>query len=109
VRRERLDSFLQGAAPQAREQFDHVVREVSRETKEEPGLSRINALRRHLGNCPDWLKPAIEDLIDEETAGPIEGQEAPDFCLKKPGGEERVRLSRFRSERPAALIFGSYT
>lgn len=70
MRRERLDSFLQEAGPQAREQFEHIVREVSGETKEEPELSRINALRRHLGSCPDWLKPAIEDLIDEETTAP---------------------------------------
>lgn len=78
--------------------------------KGQPGVSRVNVLRSHLGGCPDWLKPAIQDLIDEEAAGPGEGQEAPDFCLKRLSGvEKRVRLSQFKGNRPVALIFGSYT
>jgi len=109
VRRGRLDSFLQGAAPQAREQFALIVREVSREIKEQPGLSRVDALERHLGSCPDWLKLAVEDLIGEEAMGPIEDQEAPDFCLNRLGRQETVRLTQFRGKRPVALIFGSYT
>jgi hypothetical protein len=38
-----------------------------------------------------------------------EGDEAPDFTLKAHDGKGRVTLSSYRGERPAVLVFGSYT
>ena len=38
-----------------------------------------------------------------------EGDEAPDFTLKTYDGKGRVTLSSYRGERPAVLVFGSYT
>jgi hypothetical protein len=44
-----------------------------------------------------------------DAMGPQVGTSPPDFCLKRLGTEERVRLSSFRGQRPVALVFGSYT
>ena len=40
---------------------------------------------------------------------PHVGDVPPDFRLKQMGSEERVQLSKFKSQKPIALIFGSYT
>lgn len=40
---------------------------------------------------------------------PRPGDEAPDFDLCDSTGENPVRLSRFRGDRPVALVFGSFT
>jgi peroxiredoxin len=37
------------------------------------------------------------------------GDFAPDFTLRRQGGNGRVRLSEFRGQRPVVLVFGSYT
>ncbi|MBI2684826.1 MAG: hypothetical protein HYX27_00805 [Acidobacteria bacterium] len=37
------------------------------------------------------------------------GDLAPDFRLRKIKSNKKVRLSSFRSKKPVALIFGSYT
>ena len=37
------------------------------------------------------------------------GDMAPDFSLKAMHKETRVALSSFRTQRPVALVFGSYT
>ena len=47
-----------------------------------------------------------------ERYGPLaprEGALAPDFELRDVSGEESVRLSEFKGERPVALVFGSFT
>ncbi len=40
---------------------------------------------------------------------PRRGDAAPDFELRDISGENPVRLSDFRKEKPVALIFGSFT
>ncbi|MHC4955867.1 MAG: EF-hand domain-containing protein [Planctomycetota bacterium] len=42
------------------------------------------------------------------TGAPV-GEVAPDFTLRPPEGGEPVTLSKFRGDRPVALIFGSYS
>ena len=37
------------------------------------------------------------------------GDEAPDFELLDVDGENPVRLSEFRGNKPVALVFGSFT
>jgi hypothetical protein len=44
----------------------------------------------------DALAPKVSDV-------------APDFQLHGVNGENTVRLSNFRGQKPVALIFGSYT
>jgi hypothetical protein len=40
---------------------------------------------------------------------PKAGEAAPDFELSDVKGENAVRLSQFRGQRPVALVFGSFT
>lgn len=40
---------------------------------------------------------------------PKAGDVAPDFELGDVNGENSVRLSSFRDQKPVALIFGSFT
>jgi hypothetical protein len=40
---------------------------------------------------------------------PKNGDPAPDFLLLDISGENPVRLSEFKGDKPVALIFGSFT
>lgn len=44
-----------------------------------------------------------------DALAPRAGDPAPDFELSDVNGENPVRLSEFRGQKPVALIFGSYT
>ncbi len=44
-----------------------------------------------------------------DLLAPKVGDMAPDFELSDANGENAVRLSDFRGNKPVALIFGSYT
>lgn len=44
-----------------------------------------------------------------DVLAPKAGDIAPDFELCDVNGENPVRLSDFRGNKPVALIFGSYT
>ena len=44
-----------------------------------------------------------------DPLAPKAGDAAPDFELEDVTGENPVRLSDFRGQRPVALIFGSFT
>ena len=44
-----------------------------------------------------------------DAGAPKVGDLAPDFELTGVSGENRVRLSDFRDQKPVALVFGSFT
>jgi len=44
-----------------------------------------------------------------DSHAPKVGDPAPDFILCDSSGENPVRLSDFRGQKPVALIFGSFT
>ena len=44
-----------------------------------------------------------------DARAPKVGDIAPDFELRDVHGEDTVRLSGFRGQKPVALIFGSFT
>ncbi len=44
-----------------------------------------------------------------DALAPKAGDIAPDFELCDANGENSVRLSDFRNQKPVALVFGSYT
>ena len=44
-----------------------------------------------------------------DAHAPQPGDLAPDFELRDVNGENPVRLSDFRGNKPVALIFGSFT
>ena len=45
----------------------------------------------------------------QDRQAPKAGDMAPDFTLFDVSGTESVTLSDFRSKKPIALVFGSYT
>lgn len=49
------------------------------------------------------------DYRDLRTPKVAEGDPAPDFELPRADGEGTVHLASLLAERPAALVFGSYT
>jgi len=53
------------------------------------------------------LAAAWQAKYDPKT--PKVGDVAPDFELSDIKGENTIRLSDFRGEKPVALIFGSFT
>ena len=50
----------------------------------------------------DWLK-------ENDPRAPKVGDLAPDFELSDTNGENPVRLSQICTEKPVALVFGSFT
>ena len=44
-----------------------------------------------------------------DALAPRAGDSAPDFELSDVTGEQSVRLSDFRGQKPMALVFGSFT
>ena len=44
-----------------------------------------------------------------DESAPKVGDLAPDFELSDSNGENPVRLSEFRGQKPVALVFGSFT
>ena len=44
-----------------------------------------------------------------DARAPRVGDAAPDFELHDANGENPVRISDFKGEKPVALIFGSFT
>jgi peroxiredoxin len=44
-----------------------------------------------------------------DAKAPRVGDLAPDFELTDVSGEQQVRLSDFRDQKPVALVFGSFT
>ena len=57
---------------------------------------------RYRKESKDWQKRY-------DGPAPKGGDVAPDFELRDVNGENPVRLSDFRGQKPVALIFGSYT
>jgi hypothetical protein len=66
------------------------------------------------------MKPKMAKMLEEmkrtrawqerfEPQAPKPGDIAPDFELRDADGQNPVRLSDLRGQKPVALIFGSYT
>lgn len=54
-------------------------------------------------------KEALARQKQLDTQAPKAGDPAPDFELSDSDGQNPVRLSSFRGQKPVALLFGSYT
>lgn len=75
----------------------------------------MSQIRHGRGNAPDDSPLTLQDVLASEdyrnlmTAKVAVGDVAPDFDLARLDGGDHVRLGSLVSERPVALIFGSYT
>ena len=59
---------------------------------------------------PAFLVLPFKPLWNVARRGDVPvGGLAPDFSLESPDHKERVQLSSLRGQRPAVLVFGSYT
>ncbi len=65
-------------------------------------MTNILRMRQYMKKEHDW-----QALFDARA--PKRGDLAPDFELRDANGENPVRLSDFRGDRPVALVFGSFT
>jgi hypothetical protein len=93
-----------------RDHFRYLMQDVrTRTTATRPAdtVRQIIAAQGH--TLSPALRTALEAVAERDAMGPQVGTSPPDFCLKKLGTEERVRLSSFRGQQPVALVFGSYT
>ncbi len=52
---------------------------------------------------------AVAFQVRIDSNAPKVGEMAPDFELRDIQGENPVRLSDFRDQKPVALVFGSFT
>jgi hypothetical protein len=93
-----------------RDAFRHLLQDVrTRTTDSRPGDTVRQMLTAQGHTLSPALRTALEAVAARDAMGPQVGTSPPDFCLKRLGTEERVRLSSFRGQRPVALVFGSYT
>jgi hypothetical protein len=104
------DTMMTRLSPAEREQFRRLLQDArTRATASRPG----DTVRQMLTAPGHALSPALcaalEAVAARDAMGPQVGTTAPDFCLKRLGTEEWVRLSSFQGQRPVALVFGSYT
>jgi hypothetical protein len=105
------DHIMTRLSPAERDQFRRIIQDMRVRAKAASGHA-VTA-RQVLASQGDALSPplraALEAVVARDEMGPQVGEYPPDFCLKRLGADDRVRLSSFRGQRPVALVFGSYT
>ena len=104
------DHVMTRLSPEDRDHFRHLMQDVrTRTTVSRPGDTVRQMLTAAGHTLSAALRTALEVVAARDAMGPQVGTSPPDFCLKRLGTAERVRLSSFRGQRPVALVFGSYT
>lgn len=104
------DNMMTRLSPADRGHFRHLIQDVrTYAAASRPG----DTVRQRLASQAHTLSPALCAALEARAArdamGPQVGTYPPDFCLKRLGTEERVRLASVRGQRPVALVFGRYT
>jgi hypothetical protein len=75
----------------------------------------LTTLRLGRSQAPKDSPLTLQDVLSRDdyrnlmNAKVAEGDEAPDFELPRREGSGTIRLTSLLADRPAALIFGSYT
>jgi hypothetical protein len=111
MRKEERDSIMMHLGDEQRTEFRRIIGEI-RATREATSGHRpaIRALvTSGKVDVPPLLREVVDALIERDETGPKVGELAIDFCLKRLGSDEQVRLSHFQGQQPVALVFGSYT
>jgi hypothetical protein len=111
MRKEERDRIMMHLSDEQRAEFRRIISEIRAARKASPrgrpGIRELETSRKV--DVPPLLRQVVEALIERDRIGPKVGELATDFCLKRLGSDERVRLSSFQGQRPVALVFGSYT
>jgi hypothetical protein len=97
--------------PEQRAEYRRIVSELRAAMKDTLGrrMTVGELLEAQKVAVPEHLREVVEALKARDDMGPKVGEPATDFCLKRLGCDERVRLSSFQGKQPVALVFGSYT
>ena len=104
------DGVMTRLSQAERDHFRHLMQDVrTRATASRPGAMVRQMLASQGHTLSPALHTALEAVAVRDEMGPQVGTSPPDFCLKRLGTAERVRLSSFRGQRLVALVFGSYT
>lgn len=105
------DSLISRLSGKDRQNLGRVVAAIKESTGGSPDFpaaeGRITAhelLEGWREELPAEISAALEAILVRNEAGPKVGEAAPDFCLKRLGSEERVRLSDYRGRRPVAWL-----
>ena len=104
------DRIMTRLSQMERGHFRHFIQEVR--TRAAVSALRVTArqvLTSQGRTVSPALRAALEAVAARDEMGPQVGTYPPDFCLKRLGTEEQIRLASFRGQRPVALVFGSYT
>jgi hypothetical protein len=111
MRKEERDRIMMHLTEEQRAEFRRIISEIRYARKVTSG--HRPAIRDLVASgtidVPPSLREVVEALSERDASGPKVGELATDFCLKRLGSEERVRLSTFQGLQPVALVFGSYT
>ena len=111
MRKEERDQIMVHMTQEQRGEFRRIVSDLRAAMKDTPGrrVTVKELLEAQKVDVPPSLYAVVEALKARDDMGPKVGEPAPDFCLKRLGSEEWVRLSSFQGQQPVALVFGSYT
>ena len=88
--------FLLGPPPSIRPAAPVAQAPPSEESRSGPSVSTL-------------IKGLAQGELGSWWEGPRINQEAPDFDLPLQKGKGRIRLSKFKGDKPVVLIFGSFT
>ena len=106
------DLMMTDMTDEERSEYRRVIAEI-RASAKAMGGQQILGRKRALASLSPAISPmalaAVNATAERDQTGPNEGEEPPDFELKRLGSQDRVRLSSFKGVHPVALIFGSYT
>ena len=105
------DQLMNRMGQEGRNNFRQLLRGLiaQRKTSPESRVSPRELLEAHGGEFDADVRNAFQAIVTRDEMGPMQGQDAVDFTLKRAGSDEYVTLSSFKGRRPVALIFGSYT
>ena len=111
MQKSQRDRILNRMSQDERHEFRRLLQEIRAEMKASSGqrVSAAELLEAKGGDLTPSFRSGLEAVIERDRKGPNEGEQPPDFNLKRMGSDERVRLSDFRGRRPVAITFGSYT
>ena len=96
-------------SPEDKETFRHMVHDMRSETASGHSSTPREWLASRADELSPALRAALEAVMVRGDKGPNVGEKAPDFCLKRLGGDEKVQLASFQGRQPVGLVFGSYT
>ena len=106
----RRDEILSAINTDDQPDFRQIIRGIKAEAAESGGVkSRQDLVEEYKNDCSEELRTRMEGVMRRDQMGPHEGENAPDFDLKRMGSEDHVQLLSFKDKRPVALVFGSYT